>query len=127
MKLIQVFGVAMAIALAACSGGKSSVVSLDDMPVVTHQEMKDGQEVTVCDLELITDTIDLPLSYFVEDLQMVRLDNRDEALVGKDACPSPRTISWVPKVAMCLTSYSVGMARLWVRWEASAKAPVNIP
>ena len=82
MKLIQVFGVAMAIALAACSGGKSSVVSLDDMPVVTHQEMKDGQEVTVCDLELITDTIDLPLSYFVEDLQMIRLDNRDEALVG---------------------------------------------
>ena len=83
MKAMHVCLVAMAIALAACSGGKSSVVSLDDMPVVTHQEMKDGQEVTVCDLELITDTIDLPLSYFVEDLQMVKLDNRDEALVGK--------------------------------------------
>ena len=82
MKAMHVCLVAMAIALAACSGGKSSVVSLDDMPVVTHQEMKDGQEVTVCDLELITDTIDLPLSYFVEDLQMIRLDNRDEALVG---------------------------------------------
>ena len=82
MKLMQVFGVAMAIALVACSGGKSGVVSLDGIPVVTHQEVKDGQEVTVCNLELITDTIDLPLSYFVEDLQMVRLDNRDEALVG---------------------------------------------
>ena len=58
---MQMSLVAMAIALAACSGGKSSVVSLDDMPVVTHQEMKDGQDVTVCDLELVTDTIDLPL------------------------------------------------------------------
>ena len=73
----------MAIALAACSGGNRKTVSLDNMPVVTHKEVRDGQEITVCNLELIEDTIDLPLSYFVEDLQMVKLDNRDEALVGK--------------------------------------------
>ena len=71
------------IILGACSGGNRKTVSLEDMPVVAHQEVRDGQELTICNLELIADTIDLPLSYFVEDLQMVRLDNRDEALVGK--------------------------------------------
>ena len=83
MKAKQVCLAVMAIALAACSGGNGKIVSLEDMPVVTHQEVRDGQEITVCNLELIEDTIDLPLSYFVEDLQMVKLDNRDEALVGK--------------------------------------------
>ena len=83
MKAKQVCLAVMAIALAACSGGNRKTVSLEDMPVVAHQEVRDGQELTVCNLELIEDTIDLPLSYFVEDLQMVKLDNRDEALVGK--------------------------------------------
>lgn len=83
MKAIHVCLAMMAIALSACSEGNRKTVSLDNMPVVTHKEVKDGQELTVCNLELIEDTIDLPLSYFVEDLQMVKLDNRDEALVGK--------------------------------------------
>ena len=83
MNAKQVCGTVMAIALSACSEGNRKTVSLEDMPVVTHKEVRDGQELTVCNLELIEDTIDLPLSYFVEDLQMVKLDNRNEALVGK--------------------------------------------
>ena len=83
MKAIHVCLAMMAIMMVACSRGNRKTVSLDNMPVVTHKEVKDGQEITVCNLELIEDTIDLPLSYFVEDLQMVKLDNRDEALVGK--------------------------------------------
>ena len=65
MKAKQVCCAVMAIALTACSGGNRKTVSLEDMPVVTHQEVRDGQEITVCNLELIEDTIDLPLSYFV--------------------------------------------------------------
>ena len=83
MNAKQVCWAVMAIALSACSEGNRKTVSLEDMPVVTHKEVRDGQELTVCNLELIEDTIDLPLSYFVEDLQMVKLDNRNEALVGK--------------------------------------------
>ena len=79
MKAKLVCWAVMAIALAACSGGNRKTVSLEDMPVVAHQEVRNGQELTVCNFELIEDTIDLPLSYFVEDLQMVKLDNRDEA------------------------------------------------
>ena len=81
---MQVSWVAMmTIALVACSGGKTKGGSWEDMPVVAQKEMVNGHEMTVCKFELLEDTLDLPLSYFVEDLQMVKLDNRDEALVGQ--------------------------------------------
>ena len=83
MKVIHICLVMMAITMVACSGGKQRGLSWDDMPVVAQKEMVNGQEMTVCKLELIKDTLDLPLSFFVEDLQMVKLDNRDEALVGQ--------------------------------------------
>lgn len=35
-----------------------------------------------CNLKALKDTIDLPLSQLAENLQVVRLDNRDEALIG---------------------------------------------
>ena len=35
-----------------------------------------------CDLKALKDTVDIPLSYLTEELQIVKLDNRDEALVG---------------------------------------------
>ena len=71
----------MAIALAACSGSDKN--QLGDLPVVAHQVEVDGQEMTVCQLDLLKDTIDLPLSYWVEDFEPVKLDLRDEALVGQ--------------------------------------------
>ena len=38
-------------------------------------------ELIVCDPSLINKTITIPLSFFTEELQMVKLDNADEALV----------------------------------------------
>ena len=35
-----------------------------------------------CNLKSLKDTVDIPLSYLTEELQVVQLDNRDEALVG---------------------------------------------
>ena len=81
MKVVQMSLVAMAIALAACSGNDKN--QLGDLPVVAHQVEVDGQEMTVCNLDLLKDTIDLPLSYWVEDFEPVKLDTRDEALVGR--------------------------------------------
>ncbi len=34
-----------------------------------------------CDLKALKDTVDIPLSYLTEELQIVKLDNRDEALI----------------------------------------------
>ena len=86
--------VAMTIALAACSGNEKSRLSkwptvahsmevVSNLPVVAHSVNVDGQEMTVCELNLLNDTIDLPLSYWVEDFEPVKLDGRDEALVGQ--------------------------------------------
>ena len=83
MKMKQLSWVAIVIALAACSGNEKR--RLGDLPVVAHQVEVDGQEMTVCELDLLKDTIDLPLSCWVEDFKAVKLDGRDEALVGQGA------------------------------------------
>ena len=44
-----------------------------------------GQDsVVVCDLSLLKDTVDLPFSFFLKDFQIIKLDNRDEAMVGEN-------------------------------------------
>ena len=88
MKAMYVSLAAMTIALAACSGSDKSQLGddrsqLGDLPVVAHSVEVNGQEMTVCELDLLKDTIDLPLSYWVEDFQAVKLDGKDEALVGQ--------------------------------------------
>ena len=88
MKAMYVSLVAMTIALAACSGSDKSQLGddrsqLGDLPVVAHSVEMNGQKMTVCELDLLKDTIDLPLSYWVEDFQAVKLDGKDEALVGQ--------------------------------------------
>ena len=80
MKTIYAYWVAMTIALVACSENEKN--QLSDLPIVAHQVEVDGQEMTVCELGLLMDTIDLPLSYWVEDFETVKLDGKDEALVG---------------------------------------------
>jgi hypothetical protein len=41
-----------------------------------------SNKVTVCKWSLFKDTVTLPLSYFTEELEIVKLDNRDEALIS---------------------------------------------
>lgn len=66
--------------LTSCNKHKGQ--STFDRLVVAERVMMDDSELISCDLTKLKDTVDLPLSLFIEDLQMVRLDNRDEALVG---------------------------------------------
>lgn len=51
-------------------------------PVVAKKVTTPGGTVISCDLKSLKDTVDIPLSYLTEELQIVKLDNRDEALVG---------------------------------------------
>ena len=80
MKTIYAYWVTMTIALVACTENEKN--QLSDLPIVAHQVEVDGQEMIVCKLGLLKDTIDLPLSYWVEDFETVKLDGKDEALVG---------------------------------------------
>lgn len=77
--------------LAGCKGtGKKTVESsaeyplvssLADQPVVGSVKMVQGDSVWVCDFSALKDTVTFPLSAIAEELQVVKLDGSDEALV----------------------------------------------
>lgn len=66
--------------LMACSSTQKDY--LDEMPVIAEKVALPTGDLIVCDLAKATDTLDIPLSRLTEELQIVPLDNRDEALVG---------------------------------------------
>ena len=69
--------------LSSCTNGGqgSKGDALDAQPIVGSVEILNGDSVWVCNLSALKDTLVLPLSYFADELQIVKLDNRDEALV----------------------------------------------
>ena len=68
------------LALSACTPNDAENAHVEQLPVVAHMVDIDGQEVTVNDFNLLKDTIDLPLSFWLENFQVVKLDSKDEAL-----------------------------------------------
>ena len=67
----------------ACSPASKRPVGLDNSPVVAQRVMTpQGNEVIVANMDLMTDTIDFPMSLLLSDLEIVKLDDRQEALVG---------------------------------------------
>ena len=66
--------------LCACGGGNEAAVSLDNCPQVATFEQVGSNQVMVAHLDQLNDTIDMPLSALIEDLRIIPLDNRDEAL-----------------------------------------------
>ena len=75
MKLIKItiiLCLALSLVLSSCS--------MQDSQKLGIVAEKKG-ELIVCDPSLLKETITIPLSFFTEELQMVKLDNADEALV----------------------------------------------
>lgn len=66
--------------LVSCN--KNNSANLNHLNVVAVKSLIHNSELISCDLTKLKDTVDLPLSLFIEDLQLIKLDNRDEALVG---------------------------------------------
>lgn len=64
-----------------CSG--VSTKTLDECPVVIQTETLAGHPLTVCDQKQLNDTLQIPLSLLAENLEIIRFDNRDEALMGE--------------------------------------------
>ena len=88
---IQAFGSLFLLSIAASCGTSpsgSSAASDDPLancPVVGQYVQVGNDRVLSCDQQLLKDTVRIPLSYFAEDFELVKLDNRDEALVGQTA------------------------------------------
>ena len=61
----------------------SSHRSINELDKVAELVQVGNHQVTVLDFALLRDEVILPLSYLTEELRIVRLDNRDEALVAE--------------------------------------------
>lgn len=68
--------------LTACGDRIEPVNYLKDAPVVAARVMIDEEELVELDPSLLRDTVIFPLSYFTEEPEIIKLDNRDEALTG---------------------------------------------
>lgn len=68
--------------LFAFTTGNTSKDPLALSPTVAKLTNTPNGPVISCSLKALKDTVDFPLSQLAENLQVVRLDNRDEALVG---------------------------------------------
>lgn len=68
--------------LLATSCSTFETKELDSCPVVASMEQIGDNSVLVCKQELLKDTIRVPLSLLTDELQIIRLDNKEEALVG---------------------------------------------
>lgn len=69
----------------SCGTGSSSSQSndtLESRPIVGKYVQAGDGKLFSAEQELLTDTIRLPLSFFTEEMEIIKLDNRDEALVG---------------------------------------------
>lgn len=83
---------------------------MKDAPVVATRVMIDGEEMIELDPSLLKDTVIFPLSYFTEKLEIIKLDDRDEALTGAP-------------YAYVSDHGKVSILRMW---EISGKVPENI-
>ena len=75
--ILGMMGIACSL-LMACSSTQQDC--LGEMPVIAEKVTLPTGDLIVCDLAKATDTLDVPLSMLTEELQIVPLDNRDEAL-----------------------------------------------
>ena len=87
MKILKTILAALVLAITASSCNKDgeqadATSPLKDSPVVAQQVITlNGDTIIVCDLSLLKDTIDLPLSTFVSDFELVDLGEDEEALI----------------------------------------------
>ena len=70
--------------LCGCTqSAEKKALGLDDCLVVASKSIINGDTVITCDFSLVKDTIDFPLSNIMSDLEMIKLENSDSALVSR--------------------------------------------
>lgn len=79
-------GLLIVLIAASCGTGNNSSGNkdlLENCPVVGQFVQVGDGSVLSCDQKLLTDTISIPLSFFAEEMEIVKLDSRDTALVSE--------------------------------------------
>lgn len=80
-RMVFFFNVAMVLFTSCAERGVVIRERIDELPVVAERVLIDGDTVIVCHPEMLTASIALPLSHFVEDLEIVPLEASDGAYV----------------------------------------------
>lgn len=83
MKKWQMLSVLGLVALVVFPGEAAQKKGLDKSPVVGEIVKVGDDNVLSCDLKLLKDTVDIPLSFLAEDFEIIRMDNKEEALIGQ--------------------------------------------
>ena len=82
MKTICFAFIIAILGLTSCSSDSARYSSVwEEMPIVAHIEEENGDTLTVAHLDQLKDTVCIPLSDLVEELQIVALDKKEEASV----------------------------------------------
>lgn len=84
-KLFMGSAIMMTALLASCGGSSQSGGKnlLANCAVVGQYVQVGNGKVFSCDQKLLKDTVNFPLSYFTEEMEIIKLDDRDEALVSQ--------------------------------------------
>ncbi len=82
LKLFFYPGIVVLSALFILSGSMPKKRGLEKVNVVAKRSVVGKSNVISCDLTKLKDTVSIPLRLFINNLQFVKLDNKDEALVG---------------------------------------------
>ena len=70
----------------SCSQKASKPVGLESSPVVAQRVVSpQGDTLVIANMELMTDTIDFPMSLLFSEFELVKLEDKEEALVGNEA------------------------------------------
>ena len=79
----MILSVILLVGITACerTGKEHAATAIAQLPVVAERVVVDGDTVIMCHPERLTDSIELPLSHFVEDLEIIPLERKDEAYV----------------------------------------------
>lgn len=67
----------------SCTNNKSDLKDIEKCPIVATKSMINASSAISCNLNLINDTIDFPISSLIEDLEIVFLENSDSALISR--------------------------------------------
>ena len=79
------FSTIIAFIFFSCEEKKTVFTGMDDCDVIAAWKVVNGDTVIISNVHDIKDTLNLPLSYFTEGFELVRLDNtKVDALVSRD-------------------------------------------
>ena len=78
--------IAFVLALTSCHNKKNLLLNpIDSSPIVAYKTLSEkGDTLVVANFDLMTDTVDFPMSLLFSDFELVKLEDKEDALIGNE-------------------------------------------